>query len=194
MASNPRPVHKHVRRLGAVGGVLAATSLLSGCLLSSPMWNQSFANHNNAVPLTAWTISDDNPVVFECTAAYHGGLYPPFDPPTWVHVAQATPTGGALDSKGVALYSASGNHVLPSPSCWRQDPANNVWYTAVRARQAGAAGPTDGFFVVDAAGLACVGDWVGQSASWLGWLGKSCHKTYANSTTAIPYAIIHASA
>jgi hypothetical protein len=187
-------IPRHRRRLGALAGLLGACSLLSGCLLTSPTWNQSFAHHTDAVPVTAWSTSTAHPVVFECTAAYHGGLYPPFGTPAWVQVAQVPPSGGALDAGGVTVYAASGSYVLPVPSCWQQDPANDVWYAAVRARQTGSAGPADGFFTVDAAGLECVGHWVGQTAHWLGWFGHNCQKTYSGSSTAIPYVIIHADA
>ena len=193
MATISAPKRKVARRALGVAGVAGAAALLSGCLLSSPTWNQSFASHTDAIPLTAFTISNTNAVNFECSPAYHGGLYPPFGTPTWTGVASVTPTGGALDSDGVKLYAASGNHVLPS-ACWRQDPANNVWYAAVRARQTGSGAPTAGFYTVDAAGLNCVTDWVGSSGSWLGWLGKGCQKTYSGSSTAIPFVIIHASA
>jgi hypothetical protein len=180
------------RRLAAVAVAGAVPVLASGCLLTSPVWNQSFASHTNAVPITAWTTTNTNPVKFECSPAYHGGLHPAFGAPTWTSVASVTPTGGALDGDGIKAYSASGSYVLPS-ACWRQDPANSVWYAAVRARQTGAAGPAGGFFTVDAAGLGCVAESIGDSGSWVSWLGDGCHKTYSGSSTAIPFTIIHAS-
>ena len=193
MALLSAPLPRWSRRLAAGTGAVAAGALLSGCLLTSPTWNQSFASHTDHIPLTAWTVSSSTAVAFECSPAYHGGLYPPFETPTWTSVASVMPSGGALDSHGLKAYVASGSYVLPS-ACWRQDPGNNVWYAAVRAKQAGSGSPADGFYTVDAAGLACVGDWVGSSASWVGWLGHGCQETYSASTTPIPFVIIHAAA
>ena len=187
MPFTPVPTRAIARRLLGVAGLAGAATLLSGCLQTSPTWNQSFANH---IPLTALTTSSSPAVQFECSPAYHGGTYPPFESPTWTSVASVAPSGGALDTNGLALYAASGSYVLPS-ACWRQDPANSTWYAAVRARQPGV-GPTAGFYTVDSGGLACVGDWVGASGSWVGWMGKGCQMTYSGSSTAIPFVIIHA--
>jgi hypothetical protein len=191
MALTSVPARTMGRRLLGAGGVAAAAGLLSGCLLTSPTWNQSFASHTDAVPLTAFTVSNTTAVQFECSPAYHGGTYPPFESPTWTAVASVPPSGGALDKNGLELYAASGSYVVPS-ACWRQDPGNDVWYASVRARQSGSGAPTAGFYTLDSGGLACVGDWVGSSGSWAGWMGHSCQETYSGSSTAIPFVIIHA--
>jgi hypothetical protein len=192
MSLNVDLARRVLRRSPPLAMAAGAAALLSGCLLTSPTWNQSFTSHTDAIPLTAMTTTNIHSVSFDCSPAYHGGLYPPFETPTWTAVATVMPTGGALDPHGTKLYTASGSYVLPS-ACWRQDPANTTWYAAVRARQTGSSGPVDGFYTVDAAGLACVGDWVGSSGSWLGWLGDGCQETYSGSSTAIPFVIIHAS-
>lgn len=79
--------------------------------------------------------------------------------------------------------------VLPA-NCWRHDPANNIWYSALRATRVDS--PNDKFQTVDILGLECVGRENGKAASWVKWLSKGCAKTYANPTTLIRYVIFRA--
>lgn len=175
--------NRHLIRLS--GGV-ALASLLSGCLLSSPYWGQKIDGHTNKVPIQSFVTSNGTPVVFECSKAYHGGLYPAFGPEQWYHVATVNPTiPPSVDPKSVKIYSASYHNSLPAV-CWRQDPANGTWYTAVRSKQG-----SSKHYVFNKTGLACLGKEIGLATTWLGWLGKGCHLTYSGSSTAIPYVRIY---
>jgi hypothetical protein len=178
----------------AAAGVGLAMSL-SGCLLTLPYWNQSFNNHTDAVRVQAWTDYSGNPIRIQCSPAHHGGLYQPFGQPTWTLVEAITPTTpGVVDSDGFTIYSVSRNLPLPA-ACWRQDPSNSIWYTALRARQR-APNPFSGemegriFDTHDRAGLECLGRSVGNKASWLGYAGERCQLTSSGST--IKHVIIHA--
>lgn len=170
-------------KLAVLGGVLSS---LSGCLITSPYWNQQFSSHTGQIPLQAWTTSTSAPIVFECATAFHGGLYPAFSTPTWHHVASVTPDSpGVLDPAGNRIYSAARLGTLPS-QCWHQD-SNNLWYSAIRATRNGSE-----FMTVDADGLECVGQENGDAASWFGWLGQGCHMTYSNTGNSVPYVIFRA--
>ena len=170
-------------KLAAAAGLLFS---LSGCLLTSPYWNQVFDSHTDSVPMQAWTTDSGSTITFQCAQASHGGLYPYWGP-TWHHVANVNPAlPGSVDSFGTRIYSAARNHPLPN-NCWRQDPANGVWYAAVRALQDG-----DEYNTFDISGLECLGRENGAAASWLGWLGDGCTKTYSNSNNNIPYVIFRA--
>lgn len=171
-------------KIGAAALVLTS---LSGCLITSPYWNQEFSSHTGQIPLQAWTTVSNKTVTFECSQAYHGGLYPPFSPPTWNTVINVSPDQpGVLDPNGARIYSAAHKGVLPA-SCWYQDPGNSLWYAAVRAVQDGSE-----FKTVDKVGLECVGEENGKAASWFGWFGKGCSKTYSGSSTEIPFVIFRA--
>ncbi len=171
--------------LKLIGACFAILSL-SGCLLTSPYWNQEFSSHTNQIPLQAWTTDTSHSVTFECSPAYHGGLYPYWGP-TWSTVTTVSPDlPGVLDSAGSRVYSAAYKGVLPE-SCWRQDPGNNIWYAAIRAVQDG-----DEFSTFDKVGLECLGRENGKAASWFGWIGDGCTKTYSNSNNNIPYVIFRA--
>ncbi len=167
-------------------GVGIAMLSLSGCLLTSPYWNQEFSSHTNQIPLQAWTTSSTQAVTFECSPAYHGGLYPYWGP-TWSAVTTVSPDlPGALDNAGSRIYSVSYKAVLPG-SCWRQDPGNGIWYAAIRAVQNG-----NEYNTFDITGLECLGRENGKAASWFGWIGDGCTKTYSNSNNNIPYVIFRA--
>lgn len=173
--------------LAKLSSLLILSTILSGCLLTSPFWNQKFSNHNSPIPLQAWTTSTTGTVTFECSQAYHGGLYPWGGPHIWTTVANVIPAQpGSLDSSSSRIYSASFYGNLPS-TCWRYDSANSIWYSAVRAKQ----GETV-YKTFDNTGLECLGRENGKAASWFGWIGKGCTETYFNSSTEIPYVIFHA--
>lgn len=164
---------------------------LTGCLIISPYWNQEFASHTNEVPLQAFTLNASEVINFQCAQASHGGLHPFGSPPTWINInnvpTSATPS---YDPAGGKMYGAGISTKLPS-SCWRQDPANSIYYTAVRARPADS---TTAFVTFTKPGLECLGREIGKMANWLGWYGKGCNQTYSGSSTAIPYVIIRAEA
>jgi hypothetical protein len=175
-------------RLGAkLSVVFAAASALSGCLLTSPFWNQEFADHTAAIPLQAWTTKKNESITFECSQAAHWGLTPFGGPYTWTHVATVMPEQAAsLDPKRGKIYSAARDASLPS-ACWQYDSVYNKWYTAIRAKQGGTI-----YSTFDNAGLECLGREDGKAASWFGWIGKNCTKTYSNSSSNIPYVVFRA--
>ena len=177
----------NVKKIAKVTAILSAPLFFSGCLLTAPYWNQAFDSHTDAVPIQAWATSTTTDITLECIQAYHGGLYPPFGPHNWTHISTITPDlPGSVDGDGSRIYSVTRNSPLPL-SCWREDPANGTWYAAVRALQGSSA-----YSTFDIAGLECLGREDGKDASWFGWIGEGCTKTYSNSNNNIPYVIIRA--
>lgn len=178
--------------------VSAAVSLLSGCLITSPFWNQEFNNHNQAIPIQAWTTHTGHSLKVECSQAFHGGLYP-WGSPSWSYVTTLNAQlPGALDSDGTRAYSVGTNMVLPS-NCWRAEntSAGLRYYAAIRVIQvqpkifsAGTQNVT--FKTFDKTGLECLGRENGKDASWYGHAGQGCTKTYSESSTEIPYVIFKA--
>lgn len=172
-------------------GVLMLLPALSGCLLTSPFWNQEFSTHTEAIPLQAFATSTANPVKFECAKAAHFGLYPSADTASWVTVANVPPsTSGSYDPLGNRIYSAGIKTALPT-SCWRQDPANSIWYAAIRATQLTTSGSTTQYQTFNKSGLECLGREIGKATSWVGWISKNCVATYSGSSTSIPYVIVY---
>lgn len=171
--------------------IAAATLSLSGCFLSSPYWNQAFDSHTDKIPMQAWATDKNFTVKFQCAQAGHGGLYPFGGTPTWHLVANVAVADTAIfDPSGAMVYTAGLSKTLPS-ACWRQDPANGIWYAAVRASHPTSDGPYF-YYTVDKAGLECAGRENGKAASWYGWYAQTCYKTYSNSSTHVPYVIIRA--
>jgi len=172
-------------------GVATAVASMSGCLMTSPYWNQEFSSHTDVVPLQAWTTNKNFAVKYECATAYHGGLYPPFGSVVWVQIDTVNPQQQSLkDSFGAKVYGAGIKRVLPA-SCWRLDPTYSTWYTSVRATQTTNSGVTT-YKNFDKAGLECLGTEVGKATSWFAWLNKGCVKTYSGSSTSVPYVIFSA--
>ncbi len=173
----------------ALGGLLLLS--LSGCLLMSPFWNQQFSNHTNVIPLQSFTTDASLPVKFQCAQAAHFGLYPSEPEAVWVTIANVNPTTpGLLDPLSNLVYGAGINTALPA-SCWRQDPANSVWYAAVRATQ-GSGASLQEYQTFNKAGLECLGRENGKATSWFGWIGKNCAATYSGSSTTVRYVIVWA--
>ena len=171
--------------------LIIAVVSLNGCLMTSPYWNQELTSHTALVPLQSWTTQKQYDVKYECAKASHAGLYPFGGPVVWNHIDTVSPQSQSLkDSFGVKVYGAGIKRELPN-SCWRLDPANNIWYSAVRAVQLKPGGNVT-YQNFDKAGLECLGTEVGKATSWLGWLNKDCVLTYSNSSNTIPYVIFRA--
>lgn len=174
----------------ALGAAIISASL-SGCLLTSPYWNQVFSDHTKPIPMQAWTTDKTKQIKFECAQSFHGGLYPSAGSASWVLVANVGPQSQPLlDSFGSKIYGASKFAPLPA-ACWRKDPGNDQWYAAVRATQGSGASAVS-YSTFDKAGLACLGQQNGQATSWFGWITKDCTKTYSGSSNDIPYVIFRA--
>jgi len=189
-----KTVNKEVKALSKtvkLATIVIAVATLNGCLMTSPYWNQEFDSHTDVVPLQAWTTQKQYDIKYECAKASHAGLYPFGGPIVWNHIETVTPPNkSGKDSFGAKMYSAGIKRVLPA-SCWRKDPANNIWYSAVRAVQIKPTGNVT-YQNFDKAGLECLGTEIGKATSWFGWFGKSCVKTYSNSNNTIPYVIFRA--
>lgn len=182
-------LQKTTRRL-IHAGMLALIPSLSGCLITSPFWNQEFSTHTQAIPLQAFT-TVSNSVKFECAKAAHFGLYPSADSASWVTVANVSPSANSsYDPLGTSIYSAGIKTALPA-TCWRQDPANSIWYAAIRATQLTSSGGTTQYQTFKKPGLECLGREIGKATSWLGWVNKNCVATYSGSSTSIPYLIVY---
>jgi len=171
---------------------VAILPMLSGCLLTSPFWNQAFSSRADKIPIQAYTTSNATQVKFECAKAGHYGLYPVGGPVVWLPVANVTPGGASYDTQGNVVYSAGLNMTLPA-ACWNGDAAYSPvkWFTAIRATQL-ISGSTQEYKTFTKTGLACLGKENGLTATWFGWIGKNCTATYSGSTTEIPFVIINA--
>lgn len=178
------------RNCTKVLGAATAMVALSGCLLTSPYWNQEFDDHTAPIPLQAWTTNKSKPVKFECAQAFHGGLYPSAGSAAWVLIANVNPqTQPLLDPEGAKVFGASKFTALPQ-ACWRLE-SNGLYYAAVRATQ-GTGSDKVSYSTFSKVGLECLGRENGKAASWFGWLTKNCATTYSNSSTQIPYVIFRA--
>lgn len=176
---------KYVLRFSLIS---ALSFSLSGCLLTSPFWGQTYDARSETVTLQSYTIETGTPVVYQCSKAYHGGLYP-FTGNTWITIASVYPSTHAMyDSNGIEAYTASKSLVLPS-DCWHYDNANNKYTSAIRAN---ISGNSSAFSVFDESGLACLGEEIGAAGSWVAWINAGCALTYSNSSTKIPYVKIFA--
>jgi len=171
--------------------ITVALGSLSGCLLTSPHWNQSFTTHNTAIPIQTWVTSNSQPVKIECAKAFHGGTYPPFETPSWSFVTNISPqTTPSYAPNDAPVYGAGVKMVLPEV-CWHQDSGNNLYYTALRATQTNGSSTTE-FKTFDITGLECLGKENGKAASWFGWINKGCTKRYSGTSIDIPFVIIYA--
>ena len=181
-----------VARLSALT-MLAAS--LSGCIITSPFWNQEFAARADPVPLQAFTTNKTLTVKFECSQAYHGGLYPAFGPETWVNVTSVMPSQQALlDPKGGKVYGAGTSIVLPA-ACWHAEETQSGlrYRSAIRASQTAANGGVSKFiFTYDNAGLGCLGQANGNAANWFSTGVSNCAEKYSNTGNAIPFVIFSA--
>jgi len=148
--------------------------------MTLPYWNQNFTSTSNQIPMQAYVGSNSPAVKFECSPAYHGGLYPAYGPYTWTPIASVTPSSMKnYDVVGGYMFSASLKATLPA-GCWRQDPAYSspTYFAAIRAQQ----GTTTSFLTYDKPGLECLGVAVG---------GKSWGEAYSSGCeTAANYTII----
>jgi hypothetical protein len=187
LSTQRSPLGRALSRALKGSAAAGAAFVLSGCLLTSPYWNQEFEDHTKPISLQAFTTDKATKVKFSCAKAHHGGLYPSGGTAVWVHIADVQPQSQALlDSQGGKVYGAGMSTALPA-ACWRLDPANSIWYAAVRARQEKNVMDTGQkfFYTFTNDGLECVGRENGEAASWFGWFNKGCE-------TAVHYTIFRA--
>lgn len=185
------------RRLPLRAALIAVAALpLTACVFDSPYFGQTFTSTASTIPIQTWTTDNTRPVKIECSKAYHGGLYPAFEPETWLPVADIAPgSQPSYDPNGGVIYNAGRSQVLPA-ECWHADGAYNPpkYMTALRATQQTASLSTTVFRVFDAAGLECLGREIGKARSWIGWMSPGCALNYSNSSTPLPWVKIIANA
>lgn len=177
-----------------VGGALLCAFCAGGCAVTSPHWGYVPASTEAPIPVQAWTAHTGAPVVVECATdtTAHGSPYP--DESAYI-VAASLPVSGAenLDAEGAAMHTASGMVSFPS-DCWEYFGSYDFWQLNLRVSQiqpASEGGTTKRIFSsFDVAGLECLGRENGAAASWFGFLGKGCEKTYLGQTNQIPYIVL----
>lgn len=175
-------------RLGVVAGTVA---VVSGCLMTSPYWDQEFSTRASPVPIQVYATDNSKPVRFDCAPATNGNLYPTEADASWMFIADVVPQPEpSLDSYGAKVYGASLSTVLPA-ACWRYDPEFQYWYVGVRATQSSASSQIS-YKTFTRAGLECLGRENGKAASWFGWMNKGCNAIKPGSLRDWPYAIIRA--
>jgi len=167
---------------------LGIALLCSGCV-TTPYWNQEFADHTAPIPIQTWTPNGTAPVKIECSKASHAGLSP-WPSGSWIHVVDIDPSLStpSYDTKGTVTYSAGVKMVLPS-ACWNSE--YGTWYSAIRASyQDGSL--TRKFYTFDDDGLACLGEEIGKDRVSNGWMNAGCHMTFRGTSTAVNYVIFKA--
>jgi hypothetical protein len=166
-------------RNSILAGIIIATLLVFGGCITSPYYAQIFETRSDAIPFQIWTADNKQNITIECAkASAHGNPINGMD--SYQIVATLTPSSqGLLDANGEVIYQASSETVLPS-ECWRHysysDGVN--WITVVRVLQGTL--EDDLMYTFDKNGLQCLGQHSGENASWFGWWGASCAKTYIN--------------
>ena len=170
---------KHLARMFKLTLVLSSIALASGCLVSSPYHGQKLKSRTDSVPFQVWTIDKTKKVHIECAKPYaHGTLHHNYQ-----LVKKVKPSSHKhFDSFGNIMYSASTKVVIPD-ACWQVfNFAGGIQkdFAWVRARQPGTEYVE--FFTFDKNGLGCVGEFNGKAASWVGWIGHNCPKTFASGT------------
>ena len=175
--------------------VVLAAGALPGCAVTSPYWGYVPASTEAAIPVQAWTAHTDNPVVVECaTATTAHGSPSPGESAYVVAANLSVASADIRDSEGNVMHSTSGNVTMPS-SCWDYFGDYDFWQLNLRVSQvqpnANGTGTTKRIFSsFDLDGLECLGRENGAAASFHGFVGQGCEKTYLGETTQIPYIVL----
>jgi hypothetical protein len=178
-------------------GALALAGLaLQACAVTSPHWDYVPASTTAAIPVQAWTSYTTHPVVVECaTATSAHGSPSPGESAYIVAATLPVAAGDILDSEGNVLHSASANVTMPS-QCWDYFGDYDFWQLNLRVSQVQPA-PGGGttttkriFSSFDNAGLECLGSNIGAPASFYGFVGQGCEKTYLGEDEQIPYIVL----
>lgn len=177
------------------GGALALAGVaLQACAVTSPHWDYVPASTTAAIPVQAWTSYTTNPVVVECATATSAHGSPSPGESAYI-VAATLPVAAAdiLDSEGNVLHSASANVTMPG-QCWDYFGDYDFWQLNLRVSQvqpAPGGGTTKRIFSsFDNAGLECLGSNIGAPASFYGFVGQGCEKTYLGEDEQIPYIVL----
>ncbi len=189
MKTNTKVYPRKIRAAATLLGV----ATLQGCLLTSPYHGQEFASKTSNIPVQAWTVKKTEPVKLECTQSSRFGPAPLGGTIDWQLLNNLpVETNGVVDSFTTRVNSANITRVLPD-SCWQtvETSSGTRHYTALRVTQANYQGEADYVYQgFTNSGLECLGREIGKAASWVGWIGKECVRTYSNSSAHVPYVVI----
>lgn len=180
---------------GLCRGLVLVAGALPGCAVTSPHWGYVPDSTEAAIPVQAWTAHTGSPVVVECATATTAHGSPSPGESAYV-VAANLPVASAdiRDSQGNVLHSASANVTIPS-SCWDYFGDYDFWQLNLRVSQlqpnTTGGGTTKRIFSsFDVDGLECLGRENGAAASFHGFVGQGCEKTYLGESTQIPYIVL----
>jgi hypothetical protein len=178
----------------STGALVLVGGALQACAATSPHWGYVPASTEAAIPVQAWTSHTTNPVVVECATATSAHGSPSPGESAYI-VAANLPVAAAnvLDSEGNVLHSASASVTMPS-QCWDYFGDYDFWQLNLRVSQiqpAPGGGTTKRIFSsFDTAGLECLGSTIGAAASFYGFVGQGCEKTYLGEDEQIPYIVL----
>jgi hypothetical protein len=175
--------------------LLLAAAALEACAVTSPHWGYVPDSTAAPIPVQAWTAHTTNPVVVECATATNAHGSP--DPGESAYIVAASlpvATANILDSEGNVMHSASGSVTMPS-QCWDYFGDYDFWQLNLRVSQIQPASSGGGttkriFSSFDTEGLECLGSTNGAAASFYGFVGQGCEKTYLGEDTQIPYIVL----
>lgn len=176
------------------GALVLVGGALQACAATSPHWGYVPASTEAAIPVQAWTSHTTNPVVVECATATSAHGSPSPGESAYI-VAANVPVAAAnvLDSEGNVLHSASASVTMPS-QCWDYFGDYDFWQLNLRVSQiqpAPGGGTTKRIFSsFDTVGLECLGSTIGAAASFYGFVGQGCEKTYLGEDEQIPYIVL----
>ena len=164
-----------------LGCVLTISILLSSCLMTAPIWHQSFEATDIPIPLQVWTNAKETPVYFECTPS---DMEKPLMSNDWHYIGGDTPSQSPIfDPQGHKIYTAGLNIIIPPP-CWTLDSSTGAYTTAIRAHQAGHLMDQRKYFEsLSSDGLKCLAAANAESQSWFAYAEHHC-------TTEKPYTIV----
>jgi len=175
--------------------VVMAAGALPGCAVTSPHWGYVPESTEASIPVQAWTAHTGHPVVVECATATSAHGWPSPDESAYIVAANLPVSSSALlDAQGSVMHSASGNVTMPS-SCWNYFGSYDFWQLNLRVSQlqpnTTGGGTTKRIFSsFDLDGLECLGRENGAAASFHGFVGKGCEKTYLGQDEQIPYIVL----
>lgn len=167
------PSRDHAARLTPLSAIVLF-GLSPACMLS-PTWGDAIASTTSPVSFSFYATVANKPITVDCA--------PGILDPTFFHAFTVTSGSSPWTYNGETVYPTSTSRVLPS-ICWGTYHGRPT--TRLRPRQDGSQ-----MMVYDDDGIDCIGNAFGDGKGPV-TAGYECGLTYSNSTTKIPYVVIHA--
>lgn len=167
--------------------VTVVSTLLSACLLTSPVHNQVIETTSTEFQLAVWTFDDNAGVVVGCKPSAWASGATGFNLLYSYHVASdSSNSEGWIDTTGTRAYRIDPMISLPE-ECWVYHQDGRYYTQMLVIDHSFYPGPIPKIHTLDQAGYECVVGSIAVSGKWASWMNNNCHRRDASTNEPVQW-------